>query len=120
MGQAGKFLRRWEHAGGGGYLFYCPGCSAPHAVSTEGAGAWGFNDNLDRPTFTPSVLVSHPANPQATDEFKEWRTDRRCHSFVTDGKIQFLDDCTHTLKGQTVPLPELPRYMRDTDRPDAG
>lgn len=27
-----------------------------------------------------------------------------CHSFVTDGNIQFLDDCTHELKGKTVPL----------------
>lgn len=27
-----------------------------------------------------------------------------CHSFVTDGNIQFLSDCTHSLAGQTVPL----------------
>ena len=30
--------------------------------------------------------------------------DERCHSFVTDGKIRFLGDSTHKLKGQTVPL----------------
>jgi len=29
-----------------------------------------------------------------------------CHSFVTDGRIQFLGDCTHTLAGQTVDLPD--------------
>jgi hypothetical protein len=29
-----------------------------------------------------------------------------CHSFVTDGRIQFLEDCTHELAGQTVDLPE--------------
>jgi hypothetical protein len=29
-----------------------------------------------------------------------------CHSFVTDGRIQFLGDCTHALAGQTVDLPE--------------
>lgn len=29
-----------------------------------------------------------------------------CHSFVTDGKIQFLNDCFHSLKGQTVDLPD--------------
>jgi len=28
-----------------------------------------------------------------------------CHSFVTDGQIQFLGDCTHKLAGRTVPLP---------------
>jgi hypothetical protein len=30
---------------------------------------------------------------------------KRCHSFVTDGRIQFLGDCTHHPVGQTVPLP---------------
>ena len=30
-----------------------------------------------------------------------------CHSFVTDGRIQFLADCTHPLAGQTVDLPEV-------------
>ena len=30
-----------------------------------------------------------------------------CHSFVTDGKIQFLSDCTHGLAGQTVELSEI-------------
>jgi hypothetical protein len=29
-----------------------------------------------------------------------------CHSFVTNGKIQFLADCTHKLAGQTVELPD--------------
>lgn len=29
-----------------------------------------------------------------------------CHSFVTDGRIQFLGDCTHSLAGQTVDLPD--------------
>jgi hypothetical protein len=50
--------------------------------------------------------VTYPANPDAIEEFKEWRTERVCHSFVTDGKIQFLGDCTHALAGQTVELPE--------------
>lgn len=27
-----------------------------------------------------------------------------CHSFIKDGQIQYLDDCTHRLKNQTVPL----------------
>ena len=34
--------------------------------------------------------------------------DTVCHSFVTDGRIQFLGDCTHSLAGQTVDLPEFP------------
>jgi hypothetical protein len=30
-----------------------------------------------------------------------------CHSFITDGFIQFLDDCTHPLAGQTVEIPDM-------------
>lgn len=33
-----------------------------------------------------------------------------CHCYVTDGIIQFLDDCTHSLKGQNVPIPDFPEY----------
>ena len=61
---------------------------------------------MESPTFTPSILVSYPANPNALEEFKEWRTERRCHSFVKDGMIQFLADSTHKLAGQTVPIPD--------------
>jgi hypothetical protein len=31
-----------------------------------------------------------------------------CHSFVTEGRIEFLSDSTHELAGQTVPIPEWP------------
>lgn len=33
--------------------------------------------------------------------------ESRCHSFITDGKIQYLSDCFHELAGQTVDLPEI-------------
>jgi hypothetical protein len=52
---------------------------------------WGFNGNLDAPTFTPSLMVNQGHSSQ-------------CHSFLTDGKIQFLSDCNHALAGQTVDL----------------
>jgi hypothetical protein len=57
-------------------------------------GLWSWNKNEEAPTFSPSILV--------------WASDPsiRCHSYVTDGKIQFLEDCGHALKGQTVPLEE--------------
>jgi hypothetical protein len=31
----------------------------------------------------------------------------RCHFFVRDGQIQFLEDCHHNLKGKTVPMEDL-------------
>jgi hypothetical protein len=57
---------------------------------------WGWNGSVDAPTFTPSILIHYQGgdNPMV------------CHSFVTDGRIQFLGDCTHALAGQTVELPE--------------
>lgn len=92
-------------------LFRCPGCQDNHQIRV---GTWGFNGDLERPTFTPSVLVggvqwdegspfadrraAHPGVPTGGATV--------CHSFVTDGRIQFLSDCTHLLAGQTVDLPE--------------
>lgn len=107
MSQLSKVLRDAVDGNGVKVLhFRCPGCNKVHGVTVGGANTWGWNGNADKPTFTPSVLVTYPANPDASDEFKEWRTERRCHSFVTDGRIQFLGDCTHGLAGQTVDLPE--------------
>lgn len=37
-----------------------------------------------------------------------------CHSFITDGQIQFLNDCTHPLAGQTVPLPNFDQAMENS------
>jgi len=79
-------------------FFECPGCLMVHGISRgPGPGPrWGWNGNVDAPTFTPSVLVRY-----------RWSDgDRVCHSFVTDGRIQFLGDCTHSLAGQTVELPD--------------
>ena len=104
---------------GGRLLFYCPGCNEMHQVQTgDGPGPrWGFNGDYDRPTFTPSILIrvghyvpGHENGPCWCTYAKEHPEDDHgfkcsvCHSFVRDGQIQFLDDCTHALAGQTVPL----------------
>ena len=93
-----KLSRVLARAKEGDLFFECPGCEMVHGVST-GAGAgprWGYNGNAEAPTFTPSVLVRY-----------NWSDGPRvCHSFVTDGRIQFLGDCTHKLAGQTVDLPD--------------
>lgn len=92
-------------------LFRCPGCDDNHQIYV---GTWTFNGNLERPTFTPSVLIR--GNQWPKDEYPEYHKAAHsrvspggvtvCHSFVTDGRIQFLGDCTHALAGQTVDLPE--------------
>lgn len=109
--------------------FYCPGCKEHHHIQhgADSGPNWGWNGSLDKPTFTPSVLVwwDEPANLHDIDalnrDIAEARARReageerpkvptvskRCHSFVTDGRIQYLSDCTHELAGQTVDLPPL-------------
>lgn len=79
------------------YLFFCPGCQCGHCFWVPG---WTFNGDMEKPTVSPSILVNGNRalyNPTA----------KRCHSFVNDGKIRFLDDCDHDLRGQTVDLPDL-------------
>lgn len=72
------------------YIFECPGCGCLHFFDAS----WTFNGDLEKPTVSPSILV-FPSEPA-----------KRCHSFVRDGMIQFLDDCHHELKGQTVEIPD--------------
>ena len=87
----------------GNVLFECPGCGCLHSVATKtpnGMGSkWTWNGDVENPTFKPSVLVK--ANYSSKS-----RMDDICHSFVTDGKIRFLSDCTHHLAKQVVELPE--------------
>lgn len=107
MGRISAVLR---DATNGGLLFWCPGCDKAHQVRVgDGPGPrWGWNGSADRPTFTPSVLVTwhEPSDDPALAGDPAHDMKRACHSFVTDGQIRFLADCTHALAGQTVPLPE--------------
>lgn len=103
------------------YVVKCPGCKSTHIfttgftdeserqkyISQRGDGKcplWTFNGDLEKPTFTPSMLCTWGDN--SDPDFGRVV----CHSFVTDGMIRFLGDCTHELRGKTVELPEIPEY----------
>lgn len=90
----------------GRLTWWCPGCDGPHQISTgEGAGPrWGWNGSAEKPTFTPSVLVRYEGPNADTED----GPPSVCHSFVVDGQMQMLGDCTHALAGQTVPIPPWP------------
>lgn len=110
-----KLRQSIDAAGRKGLTYWCQGCESLHQVWFGGGPPqrnWRWNGSVDAPTFTPSVNVTYPANPDADEEFKEWRTERRCHTFITNGRVQFLGDCTHALAGQTLPLPDLPGYLK--------
>ena len=84
----------------GDYLFYCTGCNCHHLVTTErknDRGAqWRFNGNMEAPTFYPSIHIW----VLTSDEKKK----TICHSYVSNGFIQYLLDSDHELKGQTIEL----------------
>lgn len=90
-------------------MFFCPGCKCGHSIHAKPAkspyngATWEFNGDYERPTFSPSVLVTRHELPGSGDVIGP----RVCHSFVRDGKIQFLGDCDHELAGQTVELPDI-------------
>lgn len=77
--------------GGTVYVFQCPGCGNTHPVEVP---AWNWNGSAESPTFSPSLLCN------------QHDPGSRCHSFIRDGKIQFLSDCHHPLAGQTVEIPD--------------
>jgi hypothetical protein len=83
-----------------GWAIKCPGCSDYHIFDKR----WTFNGDVNSPTFRASMLatVDWPQHHPETGKPKSI-----CHSFVTDGKIQFLSDCTHSMKNQTVDLPDI-------------
>ena len=79
---------------------WCPGCNEYHSVCVD-PGGWTWNGNEESPTINPSIKVSGYREKYGPGE----RT--LCHSFVRDGRIQFLSDSAHSLAGQTVDLPDL-------------
>lgn len=76
-------------AEGGRILFWCPGCDGAHQVSV------GTGDG-------PRWVVTY----NGPDAGVDGAPPAVCHSFITAGRIMFLDDCTHALAGKTVDLPD--------------
>jgi Family of unknown function (DUF6527) len=60
----------------------------------SGTNCWTWNGDTEKPTFRPSVLTKI----ELVDGVFV------CHSWVTDGVVQFLDDCTHINRSQSIKL----------------
>lgn len=90
---------------------WCPGCEEAHAPLTalpDGSRPdparpyWEWNGATDGGfTISPSLLVSSPRRDGA----------RVCHSFIRDGRWEFLADCTHPLAGCTAPMVPVPDWL---------
>lgn len=126
MAQISSKLRSVE---GGGLTYWCQGCKTRHMIRHgDGPGErWGWNGDVEKPTFSPSVLTTngHYLDTHVTGarcwcvynvehpEQEHPFTCQRCHTFIRNGMVEFLSDCSHELAGQTLPLPDLPGHMQD-------
>jgi hypothetical protein len=85
-------------------FFMCPACAnEPPFPSQQDRGIHvigkhSFNGDFENPSLSPSILYQYH-RPDG---------DFVCHSFVTDGKISYCSDCSHSMSGMTVELPEIP------------
>ena len=103
-------LRRTVGAGGfRSIMHWCPGCNEVHGIRIEGPSGpkWAFNNDFERPTFSPSVL-NFTTYDDDDNLLPNGQRRTLCHYFITDGKIQFCADSPHALAGQTVDIPDWP------------
>jgi hypothetical protein len=103
---------------GGVVAFWCPGCNEYHSIPVNKSEqpSWSFNGNYKAPTFSPSIMVKsgHYIDGKVNECWCRWSEKHPgepspfkctlCHSFVTNGKILYLSDCTHKYAGQTLEL----------------
>lgn len=99
-------------------VFVCPGCAAggpdgysglhslPVNAENIGKPVWTWNGDLEKPTLSPSILTHGTKNGIYP----------RCHSYLQEGKFNFLTDSTHPLAGQNgIPMPDLPEWAEKLD-----
>jgi len=103
--------RRVDKRGGALYLHWCEACGHAHTypVGINGRPNWTFNNDVESPSFTPSMHIFIPAGPYGeNEEMVPQRTT--CHYYLTNGSIQYQGDCHHDngYAGKTVPLKEIP------------
>lgn len=82
------------------FFHWCPACKILHALPK----GWQFNNDLEKPSFNPSFKHTH------------WKIGI-CHYILTDGVLIFQSDCSHDMRGQSVPIPDLPDTVAHDDSP---
>lgn len=84
---------------------------------------WSWNGDTEKPTLKPSIRTkSSRFTKEGEKQYEDWAArgypklsenhtfdseDVICHTWINDGFVIFLDDCSHELKGQTLELLEV-------------
>lgn len=104
-----------ESKSGATLWHWCPGCEERHLIRVGAsiqpdappAPVWNWDGNAESPTIRPSVKI-------------EWgRVDSPvvCHYTITDGRIEFHTDSTHTFAGYILELPDFPELGLKSEQP---
>ena len=86
---------------------YCPACGVTHAFSMAAPNGATWDGDKEAPSFSPGndIAWGNVLNPK-------WPFGGgRCRYELRVGVIEFAADCTHSLAGQKVPLPDLPGHL---------
>jgi hypothetical protein len=67
---------------------------------------WTWNGDTEKPTLRPSLLSRIELQTHTII----------CHCLVNDGMVQFLDDCTHSHAGRTIPLLEVGEFIEEAKK----
>lgn len=73
----------------------------------KGTNNWTWNGEVDKVTLKPSIKSTGWVGANTCHDDGGPSRECVCHTWVSDGMVQFLDDTTHELRGQTVALVEL-------------
>lgn len=110
MSAISKYLRRTFDGFGTEYVsYYCQGCKEAHSITVyrpEGRSGpvWLWDRDPVKPTFSPSILVRRGGSIDPTFIKEEGDPPMVCHTFISEGQVQFLPDCDHEFAGTTQPL----------------
>lgn len=110
-----RIVSTHEYPDGTSMTLWCPGCRSGHTITVGGSQTWTWDGNRERPTISPSILawprktlIDHTLEGDALTDPSNIREIPGCHSFVRDGRWEFLADSGHDLAGQTVDVQPFP------------
>jgi len=95
---------------GKAFLFHCVACGHGHFFVGAIKGPWTIDEKTKLPTFTPSLKITG-TQPLTHNEAARILAGEKipprpycCHLNLTNGKLVYHGDCTHSMAGKTVDM----------------